>query len=466
MPTFKPRESRDVLINPGIGWCTMCSFNDDPWNRGTPRASIAYFRMFWDELEPEEGNVRFDAIDHWLERCRQNGQTLELGFKPAGWYETEVVYRGDDRMPPLVSGLPKPYRVPQWYFDLKPRGRWFRRRNTPEDSPLCWEADYDDPLYLEKHGNLLRAIGKRYDGHPLLTRVDIGSIGAWGEWNCYGVPHPTWETRKALIDIYFEAFPKTIKTIVLGDAEALRYVLSRGGGWAAHSLGDMRDEVREAEDLSGRKLRRVYNHMEDIYAQRIVEVGGMRAWRQAPVMFESSNTIADWHRRGWGADYIFSFALGMHASIMHDKSSPIPDEWWPAVEEFSRKLGYRFVLREVSVPDRPRAGESMTMSLRWENRGVAPCYLPHRVAVRFTHESTGRQFIATDDADIRRWLPGIHQHTIDVALPGDFPAGPTRCDVAMVSMHDSTPAIALAIEGQPSDRWYTLGGVVVDPFSR
>jgi hypothetical protein len=64
MATFRPRESNDELVNPGAGWCTMHSFNDDPTNRRRPRGSIAYFRMFWDEYEPEEGGIRSDLIDH------------------------------------------------------------------------------------------------------------------------------------------------------------------------------------------------------------------------------------------------------------------------------------------------------------------------------------------------------------------------------------------------------------------
>ena len=39
--------------------------------------------------------------------------------------ETVPVYHGDAVIGPMIAGLPRPYRVPQWYFDLKPAGAWF-----------------------------------------------------------------------------------------------------------------------------------------------------------------------------------------------------------------------------------------------------------------------------------------------------------------------------------------------------
>lgn len=460
MATFKPKESFDVLVNPGAGWTTFHCFNDDEANQNAPCGSIGYFRIFWDEYEPEEGNIRFDLIDHLLERAQQNGQQLNLGFKAMGWLETYHSWN-DARFPSSVI-LPKPYRVPEWYFKLNPKGKWFHSDTGVADSPLMWEPDYADPLFLEKHGNLIRAIGKRYDGHPGLDRIDIGSVGAWGEWNCYGIGHPCWEARRILIDTYFESFPQTPKTIVLGDKEALPYVIGRGGGWAAHCLGDMRDKMWYDQCPGVREGYKFWNHMEDLYLQRICEVGGLRAWRRAPVMFELCWDMPHWYEMDWGPDYIFAFALAMHATSINLKSKPVPDEWWPAVEDCARKLGYRFVLREAGCPERVRVGETSEFSLRWENRGVAPPYHRRNVALRITHEATGRKHIAVADADIRRWHPGIHRHAVKVALPSDFPRGQASCDIAILYPHDGRPAIRLATEGRKKDGWYSLGNIRIE----
>ena len=47
------------------------------------------------------------------------------------------------------------------------------------DAP--WEPVFDDPVFLVKLENFLRAFAARYDGKPWLRYVDIGSIGDWGE---------------------------------------------------------------------------------------------------------------------------------------------------------------------------------------------------------------------------------------------------------------------------------------------
>jgi hypothetical protein len=464
MAICKPKELFDVLLNPGAGWTTFHCFNDDAANRGAPRGPIAYFRIFWDEYEPEEGHLRYDLLDYLLERALKNGQQLNLGFKAMGWLETHHSW-ADECFPPTVK-LPKPYRVPEWYCKLNPKGKWFEDPRAPAGANKLWEPDYADPLFLEKHGNLIRALGARYDGHPGLDRIDIGSIGAWGEWNCYGIPHPCWEARRILIDTYFDAFPTTPKTIVLGDKEALQYVLGRGGGWAAHCLGDMRDQLwyDQLPGLDGRY--KFWNHMEDLYLQRICEVNGLRAWRRAPVMFETCWDLPHWYRMGWSPDYIFAFALAMHATSINLKSKPVPDEWWPAVDDCARKLGYRFVLREAEWPDRLRAGETAAATLRWENRGVAPCYHRHAVALRLKHERTGRTHIAQADTDVRCWYPGVHKHAVRIEAPPDFPVGPVRLQVALLSPHAGNPSIRLANAGRGRDGWYALGGLKVETRSR
>ena len=45
--------------------------------------------------------------------------------------------------------------------------------------------DMSDPVFIYYHEKLIHALGERYDGHPDLAEVDLGSIGMWGE----GRPH-------------------------------------------------------------------------------------------------------------------------------------------------------------------------------------------------------------------------------------------------------------------------------------
>ena len=62
---IEPEMTDEVLINPGMGFETFNSFNGDERNiqaENYPECSIAYFRIDWDTLEPEEGKYDFDLM--------------------------------------------------------------------------------------------------------------------------------------------------------------------------------------------------------------------------------------------------------------------------------------------------------------------------------------------------------------------------------------------------------------------
>lgn len=188
--TVYPDESDKVLVNPGMGFTTFYSFNDDSINNNHPKSSIAYFRWYWDDLEPEEGKPAFGMIDSLLDVARERGQKLAFRVMCQNGHEMADKRVNDHR------------EVPGWYRASGAKGYLY-----PDGTH--WQPDYDDPLFLEKHGRLIRALGERYDGHPYMDHVDIGSIGHWGEWHSTVGPLPSEETWQELIDIYLESFTRT-----------------------------------------------------------------------------------------------------------------------------------------------------------------------------------------------------------------------------------------------------------------
>ena len=80
---------------------------------------------------------------------------------------------------------------------------------------------------------LVAEAGKRYNGNPYLDSVDISSVGYWGEgWSPY---MPAFPHQKALIDIWFDAFPNTTLLMNFDEQQALTYGTSRGAGWRRRS---------------------------------------------------------------------------------------------------------------------------------------------------------------------------------------------------------------------------------------
>ena len=147
---------------------------------------------------------------------------------------------------------------------------------------------------------------------------------------------------------------------------------------------------------------------------------------------------------------------------MNAKSKPVPAAWRPRFNEFLKKIGYRFVLRELTHPASIGAGESLIIHSRWDNKGVAPIY--HAWPLAYRLRSGTDEVVAqwTSAADLKRWLPGPSHLAEDaVVVPSTVPAGVYTLDVGILSEDAKSATVELAIEGKRTDRWYAVSRVEI-----
>jgi hypothetical protein len=439
--TVRPEEIGDVLVNPGIGFMTFQRFNGDKLNEGTkwtegypieyqefdgdlknenhPDTSLAYFRIYWKFIEPQRDQYRWDLLDRALETAAARGQTLLLRIAPYG--------TGEDN------------DVPDWYRALV----------GPEKGLAVkkWRTDPMDPRYVEHFGGMVRDLGSRYDGHPTLESVDLSIVGAWGEGA--GSVDLTQETREALVDSYLDAFPKTPLVMLLTDEKTNRYGLSkRDVGWRVDCLGDMGG------------FSRTWCHMCDYYPQAIINFGMRDAWKKAPVTLEVCWVMQHWKDQGWDIDYIIDQSLKWHISSFNAKSSPVPEEWWPQVNRWLTRMGYRFVLRKFTYPAKVKPGGALAFTSWWENKGVAPCYRHFRLALRLKNEQ--KSVVLPVAADLRSWLPGDSLCDAAINIPGDAAEGRYDLEIGILGERGDEPAVRLAIAGRSADGWYKMGAISIE----
>ena len=445
MVTIRPKESDDVLVNPGMGFMTFQRFNGDRLNEGLewtegfpieyqpfmgsltnrdhPLTSLAYFRVYWKFMEPEAGVYRWDLLDKALATAQARGQTLMLRIAP---YGTDA---NND--------------VPAWYRALI-AGQTMEK-NLPVEK---WRVNPENPLYLQRFGGLIRGLGARYDGHPNLELVDVSIVGAWGEGA--GAEALTDATRAALLDCYLDTFHLTPLVLQLQDPNATHYALSkRAVGWRADCLGD----------LGG--FSKTWSHMNDYYPQTLVQTGMKDAWQRAPVTLEACWVMQFWKNQGWDIDHIIDESLKWHISSFNGKSSPVPAEWWPQVNRWLKKMGYRLVLRKFTYPALVRRQEKLTFTSWWENKGVAPCYRKFTLALRLRNEQR-TETLATN-ADITSWLPGDNVFDSAVTVPAGLVPGEYELAIALLDPQSMLPKVKLAIQGRAEDGWYRLGTLKVAP---
>ena len=434
---IRPVETQDVLVNPGMGITTFQRFNGQELNPpytwsergpveklhdanpkpGFPDTSIAYLRWYWSTLEPEHGKFRWDIIDMAISEAQKHRQKLAIRLMPYS-----------DRDP-----------LPDWY-----RSSGARRANASTDKDgAIWQPDFSDPLYLKYWGELVAAVGERYDGNPILASVDISSVGYWGEgWSDY---MPAFQFQKPLIDLWLQAFPHTTLLMNFDEPEALAYGTQHGAGWRLDCLGDMKTPDSE---------------MLDQYPEEVARTGIQDVWKQRPVSLETCGTPATWLRDGYDVNYILGQALRWHVTSVNVKSSPIPPQWLAQFADFEKRMGYRFILRRLEYPTHVSAGSMMSVHMWWFNAGVAPIYKEYGLAVQLRSQED--QTVIRVPADVTKWLPGDSVVDESLYIPGNLTAGKYRVRIGLLDPGTGEPVIRLPIQGRQTDGWYDLGSIEVE----
>lgn len=436
----QPKPIDDLLANPGMGWQTFHRFAGEDKNlQGLPSAS-AYFRFYWREIEPKENQVDFAMFDDLLSRARHNSQ--KLAFRV------------------MCTGSGQYMDVPAWLKENGCRGVEFRYGNRPH-----WIPDFADPLFLKAHLRLIRQLGERYNGHPDLDLVDIGSVGLWGEWHMSDtiadgskqpVPMPPVEIQNQLISAWRDAFSLSSKVVLIGCDQGMERAEAEGLGWRADCLGD----------CGG--FSKTWNHMDNYYLQQIEKRRAQNAWKLAPIAFESCWDMRKWKQEGWNIPWIFDYALRCHASYLNNKSAPIPEGTRSDIEAFLRRLGYRLVLRRFEHESQVQPGSSLPMTLQWENTGVAPPYRNDTVAFRLTSKivSNSKPLVIVTGPSIRGWMPGVLTNQCSVEIPASLEPGAYQLSLGIVDHATQQPSVRLAIAGGDAEGWYPLSQIEIVRSSR
>jgi hypothetical protein len=422
-----PVESDEVLANPGMGFTTQSSVDGDV--PGYPASTIAYYRWYWDELEPQEGRFNWRMVDSVLAVARGHGQRLATRIMPA-------------------NGRP---RVPAWYRETGAKGFEYVAESAQlaGKTTASWMPDHADSLYVKYMGRLVKEFALRYDGHPDIDHVDIGSYGHWGEWHLSfikEIEEYPFKIKKMIIDWYLQGFKKTPLVICEDAEEGLIYATKHGTGWRADCMGDYGGPNNWNLMTRYLQLPRMYPSVGE-------------AWKTRPVAFESCGTMEAWMSAGRDIDFIYSACLELHTSILNNKSTPIPPEWWPATEKFLKRMGYRLVVRSLRHEKWLEPGGALKIEMEVDNVGVAPPYRAYKPVfeIRRAGERGQIKVTARAEADwnVLAWLPGRHLVTTSLELPPDSEPGRYLVYFALLDPHTLVPAVQLAVDGRDAQNWYS-----------
>ncbi len=416
------KEIDDVLPNPFKGFA--------PWiGSGNPRyeTKLQYATFAWKDLEPSRGVYDWTVLERNWGNVAATGR--RVGFRIAAAIPGDVGH----------------IDIPQWLADDSVDMRAYEIDGAHGLAP-----DWDNPHFLQAHHEFIMALGTRYDDDPRVAWIDIGSYGFWGEWHVYlnDSLAATPSTKQTILEDYFAAFPTKRKVIAFDDDFATKYVTDHGGGIRNDCLGTQDSNDWYLESLNG-----------------IDPALNDRVWKTAIITGEFCGSDA-------GAvqgttirfDLNYQFIKQTHWSFIGPAGGaiyPQNDEHKKNLDMLLKTLGYRFVLKQVTNDKKIAKGENLHLSIKVENKGVAPFYFEWPL-VGYLVGSDSSVAVQQDlGVDIRKWLPGETTAEANISLPENMPVGKYDIKLSIVDPLTDLPGVWFANTHRDSQGRYLVSRMTV-----
>ena len=413
-----PVPDDSMLINPGKGWVQYYGV-DDKYTGAY--IGTGYTRASWSAMEPREGEFDWRPIDQFIAGFAKYGKKVGFGVMS------------------VSTGLGQ-YVTPKWVFDAGAKPMEVPDTSSPTGKQIIPES-WEDPVFLQKMKAFIAAFGKHCDGNPNIAFLDLRNYGNWGEGHIgmlgnspkLGMTPPESLQNNYYLP-YLNAFPNTQLIAVWGSP-----MYDKVYDWAVtQGMGIRRDGILSEWSKSGSECLRAYGH--------------------APGIFEYCDSYETTKKKGyWSTDRLMEYVKAGKPSYM---------QWDPKIFEENRefclklgnKMGYHFVLREVTVPKTFTANVPFRIVMKWLNDGVACLYEPCSLAVALLDSA--------DNVLQRQWLVGSNPKNWNPdelkteELNATFPSVPREYRKLAIglflSKDDPKPAYKLGIKGRTANGWYVL----------
>lgn len=344
------KESQAAFGNPLMGYVPSAWYNEV-----SEDISLLYMDITWAELEPEEGVYNWASIDeeNQISRWRKEGKHLVLRF---------------------VCDIPSDEEhmdIPEWLYEKSGKaGKWYDGEYGKGFAP-----DYNSPTIISCHKKAVRAIGEHFGQDGLISYVELGSLGHWGEWHVNYSEGIQRIPREAVRDKYIlpwtEAFPDAMILMRRPFAAAEKY------GFGLYN--DMTGQPEATQSWLGW----INNGGEyDQTGEKNVIVPMNDFWKTAPSGGEFTSSLSMEEMLDTNLSGTVEMIREAHTTFLGPK---IPDEnYVDGYKEVLKNMGYRLW---ISMAELKNTAKGSRLKLTWENSGVAPMYKEWPVYVYIEDES-------------------------------------------------------------------------------
>ena len=253
-------ETEEVFGNPLMGYAP-CAWNETV----SEDVSLLYMDITWAELEPKEGEYNWESIEkeNQLSRWKKEGKHIILRFVCD------------------VPGKEKHMDIPEWLYEKTGHtGTWYDVEFGKGFAP-----DYNNEQMIYYHAQAVKTLGEHLGGDGLISYIELGSLGHWGEWHVNysaGIQRlPKEDVREQYVAPWVEAFPDAMLLMRRSFSHASKY----GTGLYNDMTGDPGEteswlkEIQNGGDLSQTDEKNAVVSMSDF-------------WKTAPVGGEFTSSLS------------------------------------------------------------------------------------------------------------------------------------------------------------------------------
>lgn len=344
------KESQAAFGNPLMGYAPSAWYNEV-----SEDISLLYMDITWAELEPEEGVYNWASIDeeNQISRWRKEGKHLVFRFVCD------------------IPGEEAYMDIPEWLYEKSGKaGKWYDGEYGKGFAP-----DYNNPTIISCHEQAVKALGEHFGQDGLISYVELGSLGHWGEWHVNYSEGIQRIPREAVRDKYIlpwtEAFPdaRILMRRPFASAEKYGFGLYNDMTGQPEATQSWFDWINNGGEYDQTGEKNVIVPMKDF-------------WKTAPSGGEFTSSLSMEEMLDTNLSGTVEMIREAHTTFLGPK---IPDEnYVDGYKEVLKNMGYRLW---ISMAELKNTAKGSRLKLTWENSGVAPMYKEWPVYVYIEDES-------------------------------------------------------------------------------
>ena len=344
------KESQAAFGNPLMGYAPSAWYNEV-----SEDISLLYMDITWAELEPEEGVYNWASIDeeNQISRWRKEGKHLVFRFVCD------------------IPGEEAHMDIPEWLYEKSGKaGKWY-----DGEYGKGFALDYNNPTIISCHEQAVKALGEHFGQDGLISYVELGSLGHWGEWHVNYSEGIQRIPREAVRDKYIlpwtEAFPdaRILMRRPFASAEKYEFGLYNDMTGQPEATQSWFDWINNGGKYDQTGEKNVIVPMKDF-------------WKTAPSGGEFTSSLSMEEMLDTNLSGTVEMIREAHTTFLGPK---IPDEnYVDGYKEVLKNMGYRLW---ISMAELKNTAKGSRLKLTWENSGVAPMYKEWPVYVYIEDES-------------------------------------------------------------------------------